>query len=137
MARLVRAGFFERTIMAAGVYNIAIEQGATFSLVATLTSDGTTPVDLTGYTGRGKIKTAAYDSTAVATFAITIPSPATGAVNIVLTPTQTAAIEATGAGYSDVTNYYYDVELYTAADADVIRLLNGSVTVSPEITKGA
>jgi len=44
-------------------------------------------------------------------------------------------LPATGDNYSKITVYNYDIELYTENDADVIRLLNGKASVSPEITK--
>jgi hypothetical protein len=31
--------------------------------------------------------------------------------------------------------YVYDLEIYTAADATVKRLIQGSATVSPEVTR--
>lgn len=120
--------------MAAGVYDITIEQGARFVLEATYTSDGATPINLTGYSGRGQIR-ATSTSDPVADFTITIPTPANGVVRAVIEADDTAAIPVTGANYSKTTVYYYDIELYTANDADVIRLLNGKATVSPEITK--
>lgn len=120
--------------MAAGVYDITIEQGARFVLEATYTSDGTTPINLTGYSGRGQVRATAT-SAPVASFTVTIPTPATGVVRAVIEADDTAAIPTDGANYSKTKVYYYDIELYTTDDADVIRLLNGKATVSPEITK--
>ena len=122
--------------MAAGVYDITIEQGARFTMEATYTTDGTTPIDLTGYYGRGQIK-ATTDAGAVARFTVTIPTPANGVVRCVIEADDTAIIPATGANYSKTSVYYYDIELFTVGDADVIRLLNGKANVSPEITKDA
>jgi len=121
--------------MPAGVYDIYIEQGATFTMDATYTTDGTTPIPLTGYSGRGQIRASAVDTTVLASFTITIPNPANGVVHCVIDADDTALIPTTGTNYAKLSNYYYDIELYTTADADVIRLLNGKVSVSPNLTR--
>ena len=121
--------------MAAGVKDILIEKGARFVMDATYTSNGTTPIDLTGYSGRGQIKASALDTTAIVDFTITIPTPANGVVRCVIEADDTASIPSTGTNYAKLSTYYYDIELYTANDADVKRLLNGRVTVSPNITE--
>lgn len=122
--------------MAAGIYNITIEQGATFTITVTLT-DGATPavpIDLTGYTGRGQIRLNATDTTALADFTVTVLTPEEdGKVEITLSATDTEAIATTGLNYTEVLEAQYDVELVNGDE--VIRLLNGACYISPEITK--
>jgi hypothetical protein len=121
--------------MAAGIHDITIEKGARFVMDATYTSNGTTPIDLTGYSGRGQVKASALDATPIASFVVTIPTPANGVVRCVIEADDTELIPTTGTNYAKLTQYYYDIELYTTADADVIRLLNGKASVSPNITE--
>lgn len=79
-------------------------------------------MDLTGYSGRMKVR----DAAGAELLSITPTLGGTnGTVAIALTATQTAAL-AWRFGR-------YQIELYTAADADVVRPIEGRVTVSPEL----
>lgn len=115
--------------MTAGKYDIYIEQGATFEL--NITIDGS--IDLTQYTARGQIRKSATDTTVVYDFTCTVVSATQ--LKVSLTATQTTALVTTGKNYSEVTLAYYDVEIEKTSDHSVIRLLNGAVKISPEITK--
>lgn len=118
--------------MAAGVADLYIEQGTTFARTLTL-SDGTNPIDLTGYTARGQIRAGATSATIIASFTFVI-TPLTGTIVMSLTADETSAIATTGDKYSSLTKYYYDVEIEDAVGT-VTRILNGQITVSPEVTK--
>lgn len=122
--------------MAAAVVDLYIEQGATFTRTLTLTGPASayTPVDLTGYTARGMIKSTAQDTSAVASFTCTIDDPTTGKITLLLDAETTASISALGNRYSSYTKYTYDVEI-ESADGLVYRILNGKISVSPEVTK--
>lgn len=111
--------------MAAGVYNIIVEQGATFSQKVTVKTDGVVK-DLTGYNARAQIRPTKTSSTLTATFSCTV-DPTEGEVVMTLSPSQTAAIEPG--------RYYYDLEIFTSGDSIVNRLLQGEVTLSPEVTR--
>lgn len=124
--------------MAAGSYDILIEQGTTFSLVMTIKDSTGSVVDLTGYTFRGKVKKSLSDVAAVATFTCTKGSqsdPATkGKVTITLTPAQTSAIPLTVSGvYHTLTPMVYDIESETTG-GEVTRWLQGVANISPEVT---
>jgi len=114
--------------MAAGSYNITIEQGATYDQTFTFTRDGS-PVNLTGYTARMQIRASVtaqqvvYDVAVTGTFTL---GGAAGTIRIVITATNTAALTAG--------TYVYDLELQSASGV-VTRLLQGSVTVVPEVTR--
>lgn len=122
--------------MPAGIYLIEIEQGASFSMDVTYLDSAGDPVDLTGYSGRGQIRLTAQTATTLASFTVTITAAAAGEVSISLPASALVGNAAiTGTSYSDKTSAVYDIELYTAADADVIRLLQGTCLISPEVTK--
>ena len=105
--------------------NLVIDQGTDYSTVVNVTDDDGTPIDLTGYTGRGQIRKH-YTSSNSVSFAVSISSPANGQVTIALTATQTSAI-ASG-------RYVYDVEVKSSANV-VSRIVEGIVTITPEVTR--
>ena len=112
--------------MAAGTYNILVEQGSTFSQKVTVKEDGS-PRDLTGYSARAQIRPTRTSTTLTATFTCTIATPSNGEILMELSPSVTAAITDG--------RYYYDLEIYSSGDSIVNRLLQGEVTVSPEVTR--
>jgi len=112
--------------MAAGVYNIIIDQGSTFSQKITVKEDGAVK-DLTGYSARAQMRPTRTSTTLTATFSCTIATPSTGVILMELTPAQSAAITEG--------RYYYDLEVYTSGEVIVSRLLQGEVTVTPEVTR--
>lgn len=120
--------------MAAGVYDISIEQGASFSMVVTYEQSSGGPVNLSGYSGRGQIRAAATATAVLAVFDVTVTDAANGEVTISLAPEDSSAIPVKGKNYSEKAEYVYDIELYTAG-GEVIRLLNGKASISPEVTK--
>lgn len=123
--------------MAAAVYDISIEQGATFNLTATLKNSSNVVLDLTGWSFTGQIRSNYSSETVLATFDCTLNSPATdGVVNITISDVDTAAIPVLDAtSYNrKITRYVYDIEA-TKPDGTVVRLFQGEVDVSPEVTR--
>lgn len=120
----------------AGVYTLNVEQGATktFKVNYYQDEDQTTPVNLTGYTGRGQIRLKATDTAALASFTVEVTDAINGEVTITLPAT---ALEGNanikGKSYDATTTAYYDIELVNGTQ--VIRLLNGTCLISPEVTK--
>jgi hypothetical protein len=111
--------------MSAGRYDIKIEQGATFSLPITVQDSSGSVIDLTGATPRGQLRLNYASPRALATFAVS-GSMSLGTFTCSLTPETTAALPAG--------NAVYDVEIaYSATSVD--RLLEGTVTISPEVTR--
>jgi hypothetical protein len=118
--------------MSAGTYSDVIEQGAnwTLSLTKYTTSNGIdTPFDLTGYSARCKLRSNLTNSDFVLVATCTIPVPASGGIVVSLSPAQTDTIPVL------VPVLYYDVEIYTAGDVIVERLLEGTMNVKPNATR--
>ena len=112
--------------MAAGTYNFTLEQGSTFSRQITVQENGTA-LNLTGYTARMQMRSTHDSSTIALTYTSTIASPASnGIVNLSATASQSAAIEE---GI-----YVYDLEIESGTGV-VTRLMEGKVTVTPEVTR--
>ena len=112
--------------MSAGTYNLVIDQGADFAISLTLTEDGSAK-DLSDYSARAQMRSKKSSSTVAATFTCTITDADEGKVKMSMGNSTTAALTP---GV-----YFYDLELFTASDANVTRLLEGTATVTAEVTR--
>jgi hypothetical protein len=130
--------------MPAGAHNIEVEQGATFELSVVYKTDvDGLAVDLTGYSGRGQIRVTTATATTLASFSVTLTETAEfdaddnpfWRVDVVLAADALEGVSLDGPRWNNKLAASYDVELYTAADAHVIRLLNGFAYISPEVTR--
>lgn len=109
----------------AAIANLYVDQGATFSTSVLVTNDDGTAFDLTSHTVAAQLRKS-YSSSSKTDFTATIADPATaGQINLKLTATQTGALEEG--------RYVYDVEV--TLETTVTRVLEGLVTVSPQVTK--
>lgn len=118
--------------MPAEQHDLTIEQGATWEQdLQYLQSDGTTPIDLAGYTARMQIRPNASSDVVYASLTsspaagITITAP-TGTIKLALSASATAALAWAQA--------VYDLEL-VAGDGTVTRLIQGKVVLSREVTR--
>ena len=110
----------------ASILNQVIDQGATFSKQITVyETDGTTVQNLTNYTVTSQLRKN-YTSTAYTTINATNNSPTNGIIVMSLTATQTAALKSG--------RYVYDLQI-AAADGTVTRVIEGVLTLRPEVTK--
>jgi hypothetical protein len=124
--------------MSAGRYDLYVEQGATFERVCFYQSADGTPINLTGMTMAAQIRRSYSDSTITQAITITIPTQTGGDVGkfvLSMTDAQTSGIPVTQATdfENNLTNYTWDLELNTGTT--VKRILQGSVAVSPEVTR--
>ena len=111
--------------MAAGKYNMEIEQGADFGRTMQIDEDDAA-LDITSYSFAGKIRENKADTSAMASFTIAITTPASGIIYVSLTNAITSGL-TTGLAY-------YDIEM-TRDDGTVVRLLEGVVNITREITR--
>jgi len=112
--------------MAAGKYDIVIDQGSGFGLDLTVQESGSAK-DLSDYSVRGQIRPTVTSNTLTASFVGIVTNAAQGKINVALTPSITAGMSSG--------KYFYDVEIHTSGDSVVTRLLQGTATVSPEVTR--
>lgn len=119
--------------MAAGVYDFNAEQGVGKSFTIEYKNDVGEAKDLTGWEGRGHIKLRMSDCEPAAELIIEITEPLEGKLKVSLEPDTLSGINVTGTRYDDYTKTVYDIELFK--DSEVIRLLNGVISISPEVTK--
>lgn len=117
--------------MAALVLNLDVEQGASFYQEVQLPSGP----DLTGYTGRSQVRNKASETgSPLATPTIAVVDAATRRFSIAMTSLQTTGLPTTGDKYNNKSVFVYDVE-FENAGGTVFRACNGTLSVSPEVTK--
>lgn len=111
-----------------GQHDFEIKQGATFTRTLTISDDGTAR-NLTGYTARMSIRRGANDATELLSMTTGNARIAIIALSGVVTLTLTAAETAALTWLRGV----YDLELVSGTI--VTRILEGAITVSPEVTR--
>lgn len=114
--------------MAAGKYDITINQGSTFVLGLTLKKANGLLFDLTDYTGRCQIRRTHADTVIVASPVIAFDSNRkSGKMSLGLSAVITAGIT--------ISNGVYDLELVDPTGTVISRILEGKVLVSNEVTR--
>lgn len=103
--------------------NLVIDQGTTFTTTINLTNDDGSEKDLTDYTVSSQIRKSYYTSTYTA-FS-TSKVDLAGEITLSLTATQTSALKAG--------RYVYDLEI--TSSEETVRVIEGIVTVTPEVTR--
>ena len=116
--------------MAAGIYDIIIEQGADWRLVITWKDAEGVPVNLTGYTARMHMREKVEYATPFMSFTTSDSSIVLGGAAGTIQIKASAAVTSTVTAKEGV----YDLEL-VAPSGDVVRFLEGLVIVSEEVTR--
>lgn len=115
-------------------YNFKINQGSDFLMRARPPAG---VYDYTGATARGMMKRLYSDASPVASFTCTTGTDSKGTYfDIAMTAVTTASIPVDVAKTvsKQSTKYCYDVEM-VLSDGRVVRILEGVIDVSPEVTK--
>jgi len=112
--------------MPAGYSELFLEQGATFNTSITLDDVNGVAFNLVNYTASSQMRKSYYSSNAAATFTVsTGNNPALGTITISIDSANTANIVPG--------RYVYDV--YITGESSRVRVLEGIVNVSPQVTK--
>ena len=109
----------------ATVENLVIDQGQTFTFSLTLSNVDGTDKQLDDYTITSQMRKSYYSSTAIDFTTAKVDS--TGEITISLTAAETSAVKAG--------RYVYDIEI--ASSSETLRVLEGIITVTPEVTRGS
>ncbi len=112
--------------MAAGKYDIVIDQGADFALELELAQDGEI-ITLGNHTATAQLRPTPTSTTLSATFTCTITNASQGKLKMVLPYTVTRDIPAG--------KYYYDLELFNSNASSMTRLIEGVARVTPNVTR--
>ena len=105
--------------------DLTIVRGDTETIVATMTTDGTTPIDITGRTYRAQIRASQDSTTVKASFTCTVTDGAAGQVTCVLSATDSAQLPVGIA--------YWDLE--ENASGVITTVMSGTVTVLADVTR--
>jgi hypothetical protein len=126
--------------MAAGRYNIVIEQGATYQVEIQYRDSNNVPIDLSGYNGRMQIRPSIDSTTVYVALSSSLNPDGTGlnfsGSNGTTPPTSGSIgifISATSSSLLTFTSGVYDLEIQTGSL--VTRLLQGNVQLSKEVTR--
>ena len=111
--------------MAAGTYNFTVEQGTTFIRSLSLQENGSA-MNLAGYSVASQMRSTHDSSTVVGTISANVTNASAGQLTLSMTASATGGIEE---GI-----YVYDVEI-TASSGAVNRILQGRVTLTPQVTR--
>ena len=112
--------------MTAAAYNLTIDQGSDFALDLAV-KEGGAAKNLAGYSARAQMRTTKGASTVSATFTCSVTNSSAGEIKMELGNSATSAISAG--------KYYYDLEIYTNSNVIVQRLMEGTIILTPEVTR--
>ena len=108
--------------------NLRIDRGSTFSSDVTVSDTDGTAFDLTDYTAEAKMALGYASTRTRTTITCTINGdPTTGIITLSLTADQTKLLEAPA-------RYVYDVEITKTSDSTVTRVIEGIITINPDVT---
>lgn len=116
--------------MTAATHDIVIEQGATFRLNLLWKDSSDVPINLTGYTARMQVRRKHADPTILLNFTTENGAIALGGAAGTIQVTGLATLTDDVPAKPGV----YDLELVSAGGV-VTRLVQGSVTITPEVTR--
>lgn len=105
--------------------DLEITRGDTEVVVVTITSDGSTPVNITGRVYTAQIRSTPDSSTVKASFTCTITNAAGGVVACTLSASSSALLNAG--------KYFWDLQ--ENASGVISTLLSGTVTVYADVTR--
>lgn len=105
-------------------YRIVVKQGANFYRGLTITDLNGNPVDITGFTFKGEIRTQP-GGLLIGSFVFTPISAINGRISMTLSNIVTAAMIPG--------DYFYDVKM-TQVDSTIFRILSDECIVSAEVT---
>ena len=112
--------------MAAGKYDIVIDQGSDFAIEVQIQQNSAN-VNLSTHSTRAQLRPTPTSSTKTADFTCSITNASQGKIKMSLGNSVTANI-SNG-------KYYYDLELVNSSDSSVTRLIEGVARVTPEVTR--
>jgi len=107
-------------------HDITIEQGSTFAKTITLKDDSDVVINISADTFRGQVRKLHSSTTAKAEFEVNVTDGPNGVLSWGLTSANTTAM---GSG-----KFVYDIE-WVKAGGNVVRILEGVVDATPEVTR--
>lgn len=104
--------------------NLVIDQGANFTVTINYSDDTGVPNNLTGYTARAQMRKSYYSANSIS-FTSTVTDAANGEISLSMTAANTSNVKPG--------RYVYDVTV--GLGTNVLRIVEGIVTVLPGVTR--
>ena len=123
--------------MSAATYNLFIDQGSDFAVDLVIKESGTAK-NLSNYSGRGQLRSSHTATVIAGYFKVTITNAANGSLKVELPNsdwTDSGGVTRNGSKDIAAGQYVYDVEIFTNSDAVVKRIIQGTATINPEVTR--
>ena len=105
--------------------DLVVTRGDTMTVNVTMTTNGTTPINIAGRVYTSMVRANYDDPTAAASFVCTIVSGAAGTLQLVMSAASTALLEPY--------NYYWDLQ--ENASGIITTVLAGAFVVLPDVTR--
>jgi hypothetical protein len=105
--------------------NLTITRGDTETIILSITTDGATPVDITGRTYSSQMRTSPDSNVISATAVCTVTDGANGEVTAVFSSAET----------KDLSPGYYYWDLQENASGTITTVISGQVTVLADVTR--
>lgn len=105
--------------------NLVIDQGTSYSTTIFITDDEGETFDLSSYSAVSELRKH-FTSTNAVSFGTSIDANA-GSITVSLGAPNTAAITAG--------RYVYDVKIYNSGNTSVLRVVEGEVNITPQVTQ--
>ena len=110
----------------ASISNLFVDSGSDYSNIITIASSTGAALDLTNYTVASQMRKS-YGSSTYYAFTASVYDAVNGKIRLQLTADQSSAIPSG--------RYLYDIEITNTVSEARTRVLEGTVIVTPEITK--
>jgi len=105
--------------------DLVVTRGDTLTVGVTMTTNGSTPINITGRVYTSMVRQNYDDPTPAAIFTCTIISGAAGTLQLVMSAASTAVLEPQ--------NYYWDLQ--ENASGIITTILSGAFVVLPDVTR--
>lgn len=105
--------------------DLVTTRGDTVTVTVTMTTDGTTPINITGRTYTAMIRQDPEDVNSAGSFTCTITNGSAGQLSLVMSAATTATL--------DPYNYYWDLQ--ENASGVITTVLAGAFVVLPDVTR--
>ena len=110
----------------ASISNLYVDQGSDYSNIITIASSAGAALDLTNYTVAAQMRKS-YGSSTYYPFTASVYSAGSGRIRLQLSAETSSSIPAG--------RYLYDIEITNTVSEARTRVLEGTVIVTPEITR--
>jgi len=122
--------------MAAGKFDILADQGSEYRILITLKDKDGNRKDLTDYTGRAQIRRRPTSTKVDGEFIVEFITPRTsGSIILILDHTVSSVMKVGDTQEHRNSLYVYSLELYAPVTLKPIRILDGTLKLSPEVTR--